>query len=1043
MRTTALAALVLVSACSADDLQTATNSEGLSVSAIPRGSVWKYWDAGTDLGTAWRGDFDDASWSTGAGPLGFGETYVATTVKKGPITTYFRRTFTIDDPAAVTAMAAELMYDDGVVVYLNGLEIGREAMPAGTITATTQSSGHEANNTYLSFDWTHHVDVLRAGTNVLAVEVHQAGTASSDLVFDLSLTLETDEAPPPSSGDDIARGSSWWYRDDGADLGGAWRGLQGAQPSWSSGAGPLGFGESYIRTSTAPGRMTTYFRREITVDDPAAVSAITGELMYDDGAVVYLNGHEIARVAMPGGTITASTPSTGHEANNAYQTFDWTGSSHRLQPGVNVIAVEVHQTGTTSSDLVFDLALDIETTQAPPPTEELGGFGRRADWWYWDFGGEPEPGWRNSWYVSGWKAGFGPFGYGETYLQTVIDHGTDPSNKHVTSYFKEYFNLYNPSAATQMIAEIMYDDGVVVYLNGTEILRAGMPSGPITSTTLALGHEAENAYVTFDVSAYRHLLHQGFNWIDVEVHQQSPSSSDLVFDMGFRVLGEQAPPPSAEEDIARGSVWAYWDRVETPSEYDVWKDNDYNDAQWGRGAGPLGYGDSHLRTTISYGPDPANKTITAYFRRTFTVDAPSVETRMLLELMYDDGVVVYLNGAEIVRRGMGTHWDINHDTLAVASHEGTTYELIDISNVVGNLRRGTNLLAVEVHQHTPSSSDLAFDASLQIDTPAVCAIPGGGAAVPPLPAHSVNDVWVAPGAVYATVGDTIGRRNSDGEWCWARPVPDQGWGALWGAADDDVWFVGPAGKVMHYDGASFAIVDVGATEDLHGVWGSGPDDIWIVGRRGTVRHFDGTAWAAHDLLDNQTLYTVWGLSRDDVWIGGTEPAPYPGNPNYDGSSGLVFRWAPGTGTWDLVFKNTMYYGGSAIWGLDGTSPDDVWAIGSDHPAGAACSIEAVWRFDGTTWNGMSGDHTECANLYDIDAGAPGATDGAWIVGWWEDSDRGAWRYTGGAWSEFVAPQVTTTIDHRGDRMFAGGWSYEPRRGHFLLRWDGTAFVQEW
>jgi hypothetical protein len=1041
MRTTALAALILFSACTADDLQTTTTSEGLSVSAIPRGSVWKYWDAGTDLGTAWRGAFDDASWSTGAGPLGFGETYVATTVKKGPITTYFRRTFTIDDPAAITAMTGELMYDDGVVVYLNGLEIGREAMPSGTITATTQSSGHEANNTYLTFDWTQHIDVLRAGTNVIAVEVHQAGTASSDLVFDLGVKVETADAPPPSSGDDIARGSSWWYRDDGTDLGGSWRSLTGAQSGWASGAGPLGFGESYIRTTTRTGRMTTYFRREITIDDPATIAKITGELMYDDGAVVYFNGNEVARVAMPGGTITASTASTGHEANNTYQAFDWTGSKGRLHAGVNVIAVEVHQTATTSSDLVFDLSLNVETAATPPPTEDLGGFARRSDWWYWDLGGEPEPGWKNDWYPDGpWKAGFGPFGYGETYLQTTIQYGSDPSHKHITSYFKEHFNLYNPSAVTQMIAEVMYDDGVVVYLNGTEILRAGMPSGAITSTTLALGHEAQNAYVTFDVSAYRHLLHQGFNWIDVEVHQQTASSSDLVFDMGFRLLGDQAPPPSSEEDIARGSTWAYWDRAETPSEYDVWKETDYNDAQWARGPGPLGYGDPGLRTTTSYGSDPAHKPMTTYFRRWFTVDAPSVETQMLLELLYDDGIIVHLNGAEIVRRNMGDGWDINHDTPAATSHEATTYEAIDISDMVGYLRRGPNLLAIEVHQQNPASSDLAFDLSLQIDTPAVCGF--SGAAVPPLPAHGVGDVWVGNATAFAAVGDAIGRRNGDGEWCWARPFPDQGWGAIWGAADDDVWFTGPGGKVMHYNGASFATVDVGTTENLGGVWGSAPDDIWIVGDRGVVRHFDGTSWSARDVGPEQSMVTVWGLSRDDVWIGGGEPAPHPDNPVDDGSSALVFRWAPATATWELVFKSTTYHGSGGVSAITGTSADNIWLAGWDHPAGAACSISALWRFNGTAWTRDTAAPTECADLYDIAAGAPGATDGAWLVGWWEDGDSGAWRYTGGAWSEFATPAITTAIDHRGDRMFAGGWSWT-MRSHYLLRWDGSTFVQEW
>ena len=73
---------------------------------IPRGSVWKYLDNGTDQGAAWRAtDFVDSSWASGPGQLGYGDGDEATTVGYGPnsgakyITTYFRKTFTVDDPS--------------------------------------------------------------------------------------------------------------------------------------------------------------------------------------------------------------------------------------------------------------------------------------------------------------------------------------------------------------------------------------------------------------------------------------------------------------------------------------------------------------------------------------------------------------------------------------------------------------------------------------------------------------------------------------------------------------------------------------------------------------------------------------------------------------------------------------------------------------------------------------------------------------------------------------------------------------------------------
>lgn len=167
-----------------------------TVTAIARGSDWRYRDRG-GLVTAWRNpSYDDSAWAVGAGPLGYGEDYLATTVSYGPdpnnkyITTYFRYSFTLSDPTAVAGLVGELMFDDGAVIYLNGTEIARVSMPGGTISSTTLASGHEAGNSYQTFDWSAAVPLLVAGVNTIAVEVHQASASSSDLVFDLGLLLE-------------------------------------------------------------------------------------------------------------------------------------------------------------------------------------------------------------------------------------------------------------------------------------------------------------------------------------------------------------------------------------------------------------------------------------------------------------------------------------------------------------------------------------------------------------------------------------------------------------------------------------------------------------------------------------------------------------------------------------------------------------------------------------------------------------------------------------------------------------------------------------
>ncbi len=556
--------LFLLPACIDGDPGGSSASQAATAQSVlvARAATWSYWNHGEDLGTTWTQHdwIPTASPTTGTAPLGYGESYV-NSIDYGPdpahkpITVYFRKAFFVDDPGRVASMRFEAMYDDGFVYYVNGVEGGRGSMPVGAITATTLSTGHEAEASYLSFDATALIGALHAGWNTLAVEIHQAAPSSSDLVFDASLVAQIEDGPPPPAIGSISKRSTWSYWDRGGDLGTAWRAGAYDASSWRSGAGPLGYGESYLGTPIGSGPtpsakyITTYFRRQFTVADPAEVGDLTGELMYDDGVVVYLNGQEIARAAMPAGTITATTLAAGHEASDSYQSFDW--SSHRglLVAGVNTLAVEVHQQAASSSDLVFDLALTLHA--APPPPTQIA---RRSIWRYWDRGGDLGTAWRAPGYADGaWPSGAAPLGYGESYLATTIGYGPSTTDRYVTSYFRAELQVDDPTAVTTLTGELMYDDGLVVYLNDHEIGRAAMPVGPVTAATLSTGHEAGNAYESFDWSAQKAWLVTGRNTIAVEVHQSARSSSDLVFDLALHV-GSGATGPDGDGDRLRDEV---------------------------------------------------------------------------------------------------------------------------------------------------------------------------------------------------------------------------------------------------------------------------------------------------------------------------------------------------------------------------------------------------------------------------------------------------------------------------------------------------------
>ncbi len=181
-----LAAILLTVAASGG------RAQALTTNFVPTGSVWKYLDNGSNQGTAWRDPgFNDTAWASGPAQLGYGDGDEATVVSFGPnasakyITTYFRHVFSVTNAASYTALTLRVLRDDGAVVYLNGTEVLRDNMPTGTIGFTTPASAAIEDSTF------HTASVSPAllvdGTNVLAVEIHQANGTSSDISLDLDL----------------------------------------------------------------------------------------------------------------------------------------------------------------------------------------------------------------------------------------------------------------------------------------------------------------------------------------------------------------------------------------------------------------------------------------------------------------------------------------------------------------------------------------------------------------------------------------------------------------------------------------------------------------------------------------------------------------------------------------------------------------------------------------------------------------------------------------------------------------------------------------
>jgi hypothetical protein len=190
---------------------------------VPPGAVWKFLDNGSNQGTAWREtNFNDAAWASGPAELGYGDTADGrperTVVSYGTnasakyITTYFRHAF-VAAAASFTNVVLGVVRDDGAVIYLNGAEVWRTNMPSGVIGYTTPASTSVGGNDEAVFFRTNLFPAaVRAGTNVLAVEIHQNSASSSDISFDLFLAGR-------SSGSGAASALAFFVAPNGNDSG--------------------------------------------------------------------------------------------------------------------------------------------------------------------------------------------------------------------------------------------------------------------------------------------------------------------------------------------------------------------------------------------------------------------------------------------------------------------------------------------------------------------------------------------------------------------------------------------------------------------------------------------------------------------------------------------------------------------------------------------------------------------------------------------------------------------------------------------------------
>ena len=200
------------------------------VTLIPLRSSWRYDETSTSLAANWMspGYAEPASWKSGPMPYGFepdltavdpayfgtnpGAAYVA-----AHRAYYFRHAFSAADVQSGDEFRISLSLDDGAVIYLNGTEVHSDLYPrvnmsgipgtavayaADAVGSVEVGTTAGAVNPPTASPWLPTGALLTAGSNLIAVEVHQKGTTSTDVVFDLKLErrrVSTITPPEPAS----------------------------------------------------------------------------------------------------------------------------------------------------------------------------------------------------------------------------------------------------------------------------------------------------------------------------------------------------------------------------------------------------------------------------------------------------------------------------------------------------------------------------------------------------------------------------------------------------------------------------------------------------------------------------------------------------------------------------------------------------------------------------------------------------------------------------------------------------------------------------
>lgn len=407
-----------------------------------------------------------------------------------------------------------------------------------------------------------------------------------------------------------------------------------------------------------------------------------------------------------------------------------------------------------------------------PTTETIIAAG--ANWKYSYSAAGPGSDWMSAGFDdSAWQSGAAPLGWGQTQLGTTLPA---MSPKPLASFYRSTFELDPQSTVESIDIVTRADDGIVLYVNGTEVKRVNVDPGPAGVGTYANAAVSAGPALAnpVTVTVPRTLLVPGTNVISASVHSNYRSTPSHSFELTAVAthgtvdpFPEPEPEPVTQVLISAESDWAFSYGASGPA--NDWNATEFDDAAWQIGKAPLGWGQAKLGTVLDA---PAPKPLSSFYRHSFELAPGVLLDHVEITTRADDGIVLYVNGVEVQRAnvdpgavGVGTY--ANKAVSAGAALTGS----ITLEVPAAAFVEGTNVIAASVHSNyraTPSHSfeltavaTLSTDPALAVQRQEAQVDTAERSTQPPAPAPAV------PKESAPTGTDTSARTEGDPQ----RPTP--------------------------------------------------------------------------------------------------------------------------------------------------------------------------------------------------------------------------------------------------------------------------------